>query len=189
MSFSNEPIVKVEDRSVESFHLLVERFQQRVFNTCYMMLRNREDAEDVAQEVFVEVYRSIDKYRGDASLGTWIYRISVNRCLDLLRRQQRKKRSAFAFQNKSNDELERLCVVTTNHPQQIMENKELEALLQQAIDILPERQRVAFLLTKMDGLKQDDVAQIMETTVSSVESLLIRAKKNMKEFLVKRINA
>jgi RNA polymerase sigma-70 factor (ECF subfamily) len=188
MGHIKEHIPDAEMMQIESFPLLVERYQHKVFHTCNVLLKNREDAEDIAQEVFVEVYRSIGNFRGEASLSTWIYRIAVNRCMDYIRMKQRKKRNLFAFSSKSHDEIDRLPVINHAHPHQILEQNEREALIQKAIDQLPERQRLAFNLAKIDGLKQDEVAQIMETTVSSIESLLIRAKKNLKEVLLKELD-
>ncbi|MFT3739607.1 MAG: RNA polymerase sigma factor [Breznakibacter sp.] len=170
------------------FDVLVEKYQHKVFHTCIVMLKNREDAEDVAQEVFLEIYRSLDKFRGEASLSTWIYRIAVNRCMDMMRMKKRKKRSLFAFQPKSNDELERLQPTNSQHPHWLMEENERNMLLNQAIEQLPERQKIAFNLAKIEGMKQERVAEIMDTTVGSVESLLIRAKRNLKEMLMKELD-
>lgn len=173
--------------SVIPFDLLVQKYQHKVYHTCFVMLRNREDAEDVAQEVFLEVHRSIDRFRGEASLSTWIYRIALNRCMDFLRMKKRKKRNLFAFQPKSNDEMEKLHVANPEHPQKIMEVNERDAMLYGAIDSLPERQRIAFNLAKVEGMRQEKVAEVMDTSVASVESLLIRAKRNLKEMLVGQI--
>ncbi len=167
-----------------SFSELVTKYQHRVFSICYKFLKNNEDAEDVSQEVFMDIYRKIDEFRGDASLLTWIYRIAVNRCMDHIRMKSRKKRNLFAFHSKDNEELERLQIPTHHHPHAQLEMKEDEQILNQAIQKLPERQRIAFTLAKIDGMKQDEVASVMETTVSSVESLLIRAKKSLKNDLI-----
>lgn len=180
------PLEKQDE--IVPFDVLVGKYQHRVYHTCFVMLKNREDAEDVAQEVFLEVYRSLDKFRGEASLSTWIYRIAVNRCMDMIRMKNRKKRNLFAFQPKSNDELERLQPTNTQHPHLLMEENERNILLNHAIEMLPERQRIAFNLAKVEGLKQERVAEIMDTSVGSVESLLIRAKKNLKDTLLKELD-
>lgn len=170
-----------------SFSLLVDEYQSMVFNTCMMFLKNREDAEDIAQEVFVEVYRSYKQFRGDSALSTWIYRIAVNRSMDFLRMKGRKKRNLFAFRSYGNEDLEKISVVSFTNPQTIMEEGDRQRIIQQAIDELSERQKIAFTLAKVEGLKQDKVAEIMETTVGSVESLLIRAKKKLKQRLMRHL--
>jgi len=167
---------------------LVSKYQHKVYHTCFVMLRNREDAEDVAQEVFLEIHRSLEKFRGESSLSTWIYRIAINRSMDFLRMKNRKKRSLFAFLPKSNDEMVQLQVSNTHHPLALMEEQERNNMLNKAIDQLPDRQRIAFNLAKVEGLKQDKVAEIMDTSVASVESLLIRAKRNLKEMLLKEMD-
>jgi RNA polymerase sigma-70 factor (ECF subfamily) len=177
-----------EKEAIDSFPLLVEKYQQMVFRTCFAFLKCREDAEDIAQEVFVEVYRSYQNFRGDASLSTWIYRIAINRCMDHVRMKSRKKRNLFAFRSFGNDEMARIHISTSINPQNILEQKEKEILINNAINQLPERQRMAFVLSKVDGLKQEKVAEIMETSIASVESLLIRAKSKLKSSLVKHLN-
>lgn len=174
--------------SVLSISALVETYQHLVFNTCFMFLKNREDAEDVAQEVFVEVYKSMDRFRGDSAVSTWIYRIAVNRSMDYIRMKSRKKRSFFAFTSFDNENLERLQIKDMSNPVTEIEEKEKRLLIEAAIEQLPERQRIAFVLAKVDGLKQEQVADIMETTVGSVESLLIRAKRRLKELLIDQLN-
>ncbi len=170
-------------KSPMTFTDLVTRYQHRVYSICYKFLKNNEDAEDVSQEVFMDIYRKIDEFRGDALLLTWIYRIAVNRCMDHIRMKNRKKRNLFAFHSKDNEELERLQIPTHHHPLAQLELKEDEQILNLAIQRLPERQRIAFTLAKIDGMKQDEVASVMDTTVSSIESLLIRAKKSLKNDL------
>lgn len=178
----------IDDASLlNQFPDLVEKYQHMVFSTCYNFLKNREDAEDVAQEVFVEIYRSREKFRGDSALSTWIYKISVNRSMDHIRKRNRKKRSLFAFKSVENEEMERLSNKEYSNPYQEIEEKEKRIIIESAINKLPERQRVAFTLAKVEGIKQDKVAEIMETTVGSVESLLIRAKKKLKELLKKQL--
>jgi RNA polymerase sigma-70 factor (ECF subfamily) len=172
------------ETGIPAFRVLVEKYQHQVFNTCFHFLRNREDAEDVAQEVFVEIYRSLDRYRGDAALSTWIYRIAMNRCMDHLRMKSRKKRNFMLFRQWGNDELEKLNHPTHEHPHYLLEADEREQIMMNAIQQLPERQRIAFTLSKMEGLKQEEVASIMNCTISSVESLLVRAKKTLKEQLM-----
>lgn len=174
---------KIQDTSALSFTDIVKSYQHRVYSICYKFLRNKEDAEDLSQEVLVEIYRNLKEFRGDAKLSTWIYRIAVNKCMDNIRMKKRKKRNLFAFQSWGNNELERLQIPTNIHPQNLLENKEHEEIIHTAISKLPHRQKIAFTLAKIDGMKQDEIAQIMETTVSSIESLLIRAKGSLKKTL------
>ncbi|MDX2245684.1 MAG: RNA polymerase sigma factor [Bacteroidia bacterium] len=165
----------------KAFRQLVENWQDRVYNTCWGFLRNDEDAEDMAQEVFMEVYRSVGKFEAQAQIGTWLYRIAVNKSLELIRSRKRKKRFAFLLSFSSDTPFTEPH--STDHPGVILENRERAGLLFQAMEKLPESQRTAFTLHKVEGLSYVEVGEIMHQSVSSVESLMVRAKKNLQKYL------
>ena len=154
-----------------------------VYNTSLGIVQNPEDAEDVAQEVFVQVYESVGQFKGDSKVSTWIYRIAVTKSLDHLRKKKRKKRFAFLQSLFGVNEEEVRHEPDFHHPGVALENKENAAVLFQAIDKLPDNQKVAFTLHKVEGLSYQEVAEVMESTVSSVESLMHRAKGNLKKYL------
>jgi len=149
------------------------------------LVHQAEDAEDVAQEVFIEVFRSIESYRGDAAVSTWLYRLSVNKSLDFIRSMNRQKRGKGLVTNFEKEELERQSIGHAPMPSDQMEAEERRKILRWGIDQLPERQKVAITLSKLDEMSQQEVAQVMGTSVSSVESLLVRGKKRLKEVLEK----
>lgn len=154
-----------------------------VFNTAIGIVQNAEDAEDISQEVFVQVYNSISSFKGDSKFSTWLYRITITKSLDHERRKKRKKRFAFV---KSIFGEESEVVVNPpdfHHPGVVMDQKENAAALFKAIDKLPENQKIAFTLHKVEGLSYQEVSEVMKTTVSSVESLMHRAKNNLKKNL------
>ncbi len=180
-----EFIEQLKNQTREAYSKLLDDFQQKVFATCISFVPNREDAEDIAQDVFVEVFRSIKKFKGDSSLSTWIYRITTNKCLEFIRKRNTTKRFAF-FQSLagSDFDIDRTNFFTEmNHPGVILENKEKSETLFLAINNLPEAQRVAFTLNKVDGKSYREVSAIIEKSLSSVESLLFRAKKNLQKTL------
>jgi len=116
-------------------------------------------------------------------LSTWIYRIAVNKSLEYLRKMKRKKRSGFLFWISNEDSESHLEVPDFNHPGVMVENKEKAVILFQAIDNLPENQRIAFTLHKVEDLSYLQIAEVMQKSISSVESLMHRAKKNLKKEL------
>lgn len=180
-------LLKEGDR--KAFDYLVENYQDRVFNSCLGILRNAADAEDIAQEVFVEVYRSVKNFKEEAKLSTWIYRIAVTKSLDHLRSKKRKKRYAFVSQLFSEETGQpRYDPPDFVHPGVQLENKEMAAYLFKAIEELPENQKVAFTLHKVEGLSYQEISEVMETTVASVESLMFRAKQNLKNLLEEYYN-
>lgn len=171
------------------FKALVSEHQDMVLNTCYRFVMNREDAEDLAQEVFVEVYRSLDNFREESKLSTWIYRIAVTKSLDHLRRMKRKKRfSSLKRIIGIDDPAEELPSPSADNPEQTLAEKEKLSVLQEALNTLPDNQKAAFLLSKQDGYSNSEIADILQTSVSAVESLVHRAKKNLHEKLYNYYN-
>ncbi|MDQ3046819.1 MAG: RNA polymerase sigma factor [Bacteroidota bacterium] len=166
-----------------SFQEIYERYKNKVFNTIISYLQNQEDAEEVTQDVFVEVHRSIKTFEGKSSLSTWIYRIAINKSLDFIKSKNRKKR--FAFITSLFNETGDLKHDTSDfvHPGIQLEQKENAAMLFKAIHLLPENQKTAFVLSKVEGLSYAEISEVMELSVSSVESLLFRAKQNLQKEL------
>ncbi|HLP50771.1 MAG TPA: RNA polymerase sigma factor [Chitinophagales bacterium] len=177
-------IQQLQQGNEKAFAWLVQNFQDRVYNTCLGVLHNMEDAEDIAQEVFVEVHRSVQGFKAESKLSTWIYRICVTKSLDHLRGKKRKKRFAFV---KSifgeNDNEPRIHIPDFVHPGVLLENKERAAYLFKAIEQLPENQRIAFTLNKIEYLSYQEISDATQMSVSAVESLLFRAKQNLKKIL------
>lgn len=167
-----------------SFENLVKQFKNKVFNTSLSILQNVEDAEDITQEVFVEVFQSVKNFKGESKLSTWIYRIAVSKSLEFLRWKNRKKRFGFMQSLLYNNLTESILEIPNFfHPGIQLENKERAAILFAAINKLPENQKTAFILHKIEGLSYAEVADVMQATVSSVESLLYRAKQSLQKLL------
>ena len=181
-----ELIQKIAAKDHGAFKALVDRYQSLVINTCYNLLGNRQDAEDMAQEVFFQVYKSAKKFRQEAKLSTWLYRIAVNRSLNLIRN---KKRSGWLRSLSSLLEGERQRVtdvpaLNSDRPDFALEKKERNVMVQKAINSLPGKQRAAFVLHKYEGLSYQEIAEVLHRSLSSVESLIHRAKSNLQKKLV-----
>ncbi|MFW5773820.1 MAG: RNA polymerase sigma factor [Tangfeifania sp.] len=180
-----EIIQKLQEGDEQAFRQLVEKYRQLVVNTCFGLVHNLEDAEDIAQDVFIEVFRSVQKFRADSKISTWLYRIAVNRSLNFIRDNKRRKlaqsiEEVFSPKKGKSGSFssEKVSAADTE-----MENSERAAILHKAIDSLPKNQRVAFTLSKYEDLSYKEIATVMETSVSSVESLIHRAKKNLQKKL------
>lgn len=166
-----------------TFQEIYETYKNKVFNTCIGYLQNHEDAEEVTQDVFIEIHRSSGSFEGKSTLSTWIYRIAVNKSLDFIKSKNRKKR--FAFMSSLFNQAGDLQHDSPNfyHPGVQLEQKENSAILFKAINALPENQKTAFILSKVEGLSYAEISDVMQTSVSSVESLLFRAKQNLQKEL------
>ncbi|MDQ5930265.1 MAG: hypothetical protein QG594_2052 [Bacteroidota bacterium] len=166
----------------ESFQELYAQYKTLVYNVALNYVQNIEDAEEITQDVFVQLFQSIATFKQQSSLKTWIYRITINKSLDFLKHKKSQKRF-FIFGKRSENEFEIQNISNFEHPGVLLENKEKSKLLFGLINQLNENQKTAFILSKIDGLSNPEIAVIMQLTVSSVESLLFRAKENLKKKL------
>jgi len=165
------------------FRDFIQQHQPRVYNTALNTLQNEQDAEEIAQDVFIEAYNKAHTFKGESQVSTWLYRITINKCIDLIRSRKRKKRFAFITElfHESGEPIQDASDFV--HPGVVAENKEKAAVLYRAINQLPETQKIAFLLSETDGLSYGEISEIVGTSISSVESLLFRARKNLRKIL------
>lgn len=161
----------------------LEQYQERVYNTALSFVKDAEDAEELSQDVFLTVWNSISNFKGESALSTWVYRITVTKSLDLIRSRQRKKRFAFLTSLSTIKNEIKYHPVNWVHPGILQENQEKAAYLFRAIDQLPENQKVAFTLSKVEQLSQKEIAGIMQIKEGAVESLLQRARQNLRKYL------
>lgn len=160
---------------------IYETYSIMVFNLCLNYLHNQHDAEEVTQDVFLKIHQQLDSFEKKSSIKTWIYRITVNQCLDFLKAKKRQKR--FGFILPIFDNSESINTGDFDHPGILLENKEATEAILKKINELPHQQKTALILKAMDGLSQKEIAEVMGTSVKAVESLLSRAKANLKEKL------
>ena len=165
----------------EKFRILVEKYQGLIFRTCMGFLHNSEDADDLTQEVFIQVYQSLIYFKGNAAFSTWIYRIAVNACLNKIRKNRKNtalQRFSTLFSNIKNSDF-LIPVSDMINPESILIRQEYKDWLQAALDSLPDNQKTAIILSKYDDLSQKEIAEILNTTEGAVEALIQRAKKNL----------
>lgn len=176
-----ELVAQLQAGSETAFRNLVERYQNRIYRAAYSLLRSPEEAEDVAQEVFVEVYQTIGRFRGEAALSTWLYRLATSRALKSLRKSRAKKRFAYFINllGVGNDAVPE--APDHAHPLALLESQQQFQLLLAHIARLPDQQRVAFTLRQEQELSYEEIAAVLNTTVPAVESLLFRARQTLRK--------
>lgn len=174
-------VARARDGDAEAFDALVVRYQDRVFNMSLRMLGNREDALDVSQEIFLTVYRGLDRFEERSRFGTWLYRITVNRCRDELRRRGSVKHTRPQSLDASEPCIEPAGQDAT--PAQHASARELEGLVESAIAGLPEEARETLLLRDTQDLSYDEIAAVLDVPVGTVRSRLNRARVLLKESL------
>lgn len=183
----NQPelVEQLQQGDGSAFSKLVDEWQDMVYNTAIGIVQNPEDADDITQEVFVQVFQSIHSFKGEAKFSTWLYRITLSKALDHEKKKKRKKRFAFVQGLFGRRDYEQLHPVEFDHPGVLMEKKERAAALFKALKQLPGNQRIAYTLHKLEGQSYLEIAEIMNTTLYAVESLMGRAKGNLKKILNK----
>ncbi|MEP6583721.1 MAG: RNA polymerase sigma factor [Ginsengibacter sp.] len=174
-------LVKKKDRI--AFKTLVETWQDMVYNTALGILQNTEDAEDVSQEVFIQVYESVSSFKGESKFSTWLYRITVTKTTDHIRRKNRKKRFAFVQSIYGKNDEQVIEPPDFYHPGIHLENKENGAVLFKAIDELLPNQKTAFVLNKLENLSYREIGEVMNLSEAAVDALLQRAKDKLKKIL------
>ncbi len=152
-----------------------------MYNLALNYLHSTEDAEELTQDVFVKVHKEMDKFRGESKVKTWIYRITINACLDKIKSKQRRQR--FNFLRYLSDDFVTFQPAEFNHPGIQLEQKESTERIMKAIKTLPPNQQTALILKSIEGQSQKEIAEIMQLNEKAVESLLTRARAKLKGIL------
>jgi RNA polymerase sigma-70 factor, ECF subfamily len=167
------------------YRKLVEQYQPMVFRTCMGFLHNKDDADDLTQDVFIQAYQTLSGFKGHATFSTWIYRIAVNASLNKMRKSSKPslfQRLETVFGSEKDKEFS-VPAPENENPEYILILQEHREWVQKALNSLPENQRTAIVLSKYDDLPQKEIAEIMNTSEGAVEALIQRAKANLREKL------
>lgn len=176
-------MLRVRDDDAEAFAELVELYHHRLVTVMHHLVGNNEEAEDLAQEVFLRVYRGRKKYHPKAKFSTWLYTIANNLALNVMRSRQRKPTIPLNVRDSGPlgpRPAEQLVLDRADQPQQRMQKQELAAIVKQALDTLNERQRIAVVLNKFEDMNYAEIAEVMGLTTKAVKSLLSRARDNLR---------
>jgi RNA polymerase sigma-70 factor, ECF subfamily len=183
-------VARLVARDEAAFSELVTTYERRVFALVYRMLGRREEAEDLAQEVFVQIFKAIDQFRGESKLSTWIYRIAVNLCKNRTKYLHRR----HAHQQDDIDAMaERVpfsaakgvMVGTVSRPDEIVEGKQLEAVVKHAISQIDPDFREALILRDVEDLSYEEIAAVMGVADGTVKSRIHRARAQLKVLVEK----
>ena len=181
-------VQRVRTGDQRAFKTLVERYQKKVFSVALGMLKDREEARDVSQEAFVKVYKYLDHFKGDASFYTWLYRITVNICIDVMRRKGASKGDQVEFDetiqlDTSEANLGALGSKLGTNPQKAMLRKELAEKIEAALKEVPEKHRAILLLRELEGMSYEDLARTLEIPKGTVMSRLFHARLKVQKVL------
>lgn len=179
-------MLRVRDDDADAFAELVERYQHRLVAVMNHLVGNTEEAEDLAQEVFLRVYRARKKYRPRSKFSTWLFTIANNLALNALRSRQRKPMVSLPAQDSGPlgpRPAEQMVPDRGSGPMQRLQRQELAAQIRQALEGLNERQRMAVVLNKFEDMNYAEIAEVMNLTTKAVKSLLSRARMNLRAAL------
>jgi RNA polymerase sigma-70 factor (ECF subfamily) len=178
-------MLRVKRGDMAAFEELVEKYKQPIVNLMFRMVHDLEEAEDLAQNVFVRVYKSAERYEVSAKFSTWLFTIARHLCLNEIRRRGRHPgQSLEASEETDNEHAPRQYedVKSFSPPESFLQG-ELEEKIQQAMDALPEKQRLAIALCRQDELSYEEMAKVLDCSVSATKSLIHRAREALKERL------
>lgn len=177
-----QQIEELRSGSETVWRTFIDQYKNRVYKTALSFVPFADDAEDISQEVFIEVHRSINRFREDSTLSTWIYRITVNKALNYIKRNKNHF-STRSFDDYNGTELSEIPGTDADESAKNLIQKEQQQIIHQALNKLPERQRTVFVMHKMDGLSYKSISEVLEISLSSVESLMHRAKLSLQHYL------
>ena len=175
MENETEVLYQISKGDKIAFKKLYVLYSNKVYTTAMHYLQNIEDAQEVTQDIFVKIFKNAHTFKGNSTVSTWIYRIAVNASLNYLK--QRNKKTFLFFENLN------YVFPDFEHPGVLEENKEMARLMYSAINSLPDSQKTAFILGFIDEKPRKEIADIMEISLKAVESLLQRAKENLRKKL------
>lgn len=176
----DEEILKLlEDPNSQkkAFEMILKTYKEKIYYHVRKMVIDHDDADDVSQEVFIKIWRNLDKFRGDSKLYTWVYRIATNEALTFLQRRKRTNSESI------DDNSDLLATLESSNSDSYVSGDEVQLKLQKALLTLPDKQRLVFNMKYFDDLKYDEIAEITETSVGSLKATYHYAIKKIEEYL------
>jgi len=173
-------INRFKDGDISAFEEVVLKYQDKIYNLCRHMLQNAHDAEDAAQDVFVKAYQNLNRFKPEASLLTWLYRIAINTCIDY------RRKPFFESLFKSSKEGDEFVVdspADSPSPERLYESKQISNAIQLALDRLSEKLRTVIVLKEIEGFSYHEIAEILDISTGTVKSRISRAREELKELL------
>jgi len=177
---------KIKDGDVASFELLIKDYQVYAYNIAYRMMGNEEDAKDAAQEALIKVYKSIHKFKETSSFSTWLYRIVMNTCKDELKKRKEKVLSLDKEMETDDGTMSREIGDESLNPSKIVERNEVSHVVQEAINTLPDANKMVIVLRDIQGLSYEEISQVIKEPVGTVKSRISRGRNQLKKILIEQ---
>ncbi|MEM9680542.1 MAG: sigma-70 family RNA polymerase sigma factor [Bacteroidota bacterium] len=165
----------------KAFAILVDRYKDLVFTVAFRMLKHREEAEEVSQDTFIKIYRSLQKFKGDSKFSTWVYKVAYNSCLDRIKKNKRTQQTVTI------DEFTEHKVKTIDNALHHLETQERQEAIRQCIELLPPDDNVLLTLFYFEELSLEEISKITGISANTVKVKLFRSRKKLLTILKQRI--
>ncbi|ACK42124.1 MULTISPECIES: RNA polymerase sigma factor [Dictyoglomus] len=179
----------IKNGDKEAFNILVKRYEKKVLNILYLQLGNIPDLEDLAQEVFIKIFKNIKGFRGEAKFSTWIYRITMNVAYDYKRKNKEMYSLDEPMKEDEEDTFEKVIPSEEEDPLSVVEREDIRSKLQKLIRELPKEYQEVLILREYEGLSYEEISNILKCPVGTVESRLFRARRELKEKLLREVGS
>jgi RNA polymerase sigma-70 factor (ECF subfamily) len=174
-------VKRAQDGDQQAFQELVENYQRKVYSICYGMLKHKQDSLDVSQEVFIKVFKYLENFNFNSSFYTWLYRITVNKCIDYIRKQSRRSEVDYDDTIQRNNEVigdDNIMPSTLGiQPDRVYGRQELREKMLEALDTLSEKHRTILILREVEGLAYEEMAEVLDISKGTVMSRLYHARR------------
>ena len=175
-------IEKARDGDISAFEKLISLYEKKIYNYCYRMTNNREDAEDLTQDVFIKVYRNLKNFKGNSKFSTWIYRIAYNACVD--KHRKKKKIQFFSLDSGNHDNTGNTQLVSNNPlPEDEIIQKERYKKIQECIANLKPKYKTVIILRDIQNYSYEEIAEILQMPLGTVKSHISRARAALSDAL------
>ncbi len=185
LDMENTLLTKARQGNLQALEELSGSYYTKVYNICYRMLSNPEDASEQAQETFIKAFRYIKDFKGNCSFSTWIYRIATNTCLDFLRKNKNKVTISIEQQTYEDLTIKERLVSELPGPEKIAETNAQKAAIREALSKMNEKNRTMIVLRDFMGHSYEQIAEVLETPVGTVKSRISRARAELRQLLCK----
>ncbi len=178
-------VALAKDGDETAFSKLVEENQQRVYRLAFRMTGNHEDALDVSQEAFFKAWRALPNFKGESSFSTWIYRLTSNTAIDLLRKKQRTPYDSLTSTFEGEEGTELLVPDTKVSPEEALIHKELGGMIEEGLATLPPHYQEVLVMREMEGLSYQEISTTLDLYLGTVKSRIARGRGRLRKFLQK----
>ncbi len=187
MEYSDKEIIqKILSGNLDAYELLVNRYADQILNLCYRYLNSREEAEDATQDVFLKAYRALKNWEPRAKFKTWLFRIAINHCLNIVRRQKKVPFQGLEEGEGERDVLNKMTGYSAGASgEEILMSEQQNNFIRNALWQLPENQRQVIILYYYQELSYEEISEVLDVSISSIESRLFRAKRSLAKILKK----